>query len=178
MTPSWLPRPILAAVSAFLAEVPQNSHAWTYHIRGFDQSLYLSRTLLPRLGSARPLVHRIWREDADRHMHNHPWAWARFLIVSGGYVEERPGLLGTTRETFYGPGDVNRLTAKTLHRRRGEPMKRRMLAGYMIEAQTSNTIPHVTLCKLDSKETGFLTPDEARKLADALTRAADTAESS
>jgi len=27
-------RPVLAAVSAFLSEVPQNGHAWTYHIRG------------------------------------------------------------------------------------------------------------------------------------------------
>jgi hypothetical protein len=104
-------RPPLAAISAFLSEVPQNSRAWTYHIRGFDDSLYLSRTILPRLFGVRPLLHRIWREDADRHMHNHPWSWARFLIVSGGYVEERAS--GTR---IYGPGDVNRIDASTFHR--------------------------------------------------------------
>jgi hypothetical protein len=108
-------RPLLAALSAFCAELPQNSNAWTYHIRGLDDSLYLSRTILPRMLGARPLVHRIWREDADRHMHNHPWAWAKFLIVSGGYVEER--LVGGRIVTrVLAPGDVNAIEASTFHR--------------------------------------------------------------
>lgn len=82
-------RMLLAAVSAALGEVPQNSHAWTYTIWGFDKSPYITRTLLPRLGKRRLLLHRIHREDYDQWMHNHPWSNASFLIVSGGYTEER-----------------------------------------------------------------------------------------
>jgi hypothetical protein len=108
-------RPFLAAVSAFCAELPENQRAWTYHIRGFDESLYLSRTIGPRLFGARPLLHRIWREDADQLMHNHPWKWARFLIVSGGYVEERL-VNGLVRARVYAPGNVNHIEATTVHR--------------------------------------------------------------
>ncbi len=104
----------LAAIQAALGEVPQNGHAWTYHIRGFDGSPYLSRTLFPRVLGARPLLHRIWRADADRHLHNHPWEWARFLIVSGGYTEDR--LAGTeVIRTALLPGDVNHISRHTLH---------------------------------------------------------------
>lgn len=58
-------------------------------------------------------------------------------------------------------------------------MKRRMVSGYLVEAQTTNAIPHVTLERLGSRsgERGYLTPDEARKVAEALVRAADAAES-
>lgn len=55
-------------------------------------------------------------------------------------------------------------------------MKRRMLAGYMVEAQLVAAVPHVTLDKLGSRERGFLTPDEARLLADALIKCANAAE--
>lgn len=110
-----LTRPVLASVMAFLSEVPKNEHAWTYHIHGVDKSLYLSRTILPRFFGARPLIHRIWREDRDDVMHNHPWAWARFLIVSGGYAEERL-VDGKVEGRILGPGDVNRIDASTLHR--------------------------------------------------------------
>ena len=106
----------LAALSAALGEVPNNSHAHTYTIFGLvDKSPYLTRTLLPRLGAHRPVIHRIWRPDADEHMHNHPWAHASFLIVSGGYVEERLGSPVPVRTTYH-PGDVNHLTKDTFHR--------------------------------------------------------------
>lgn len=109
-------RPFLAAIQAALGEIDENTHAWTYHIRGFDGSLYLSRSLFPRVFGARPLLHRIWREDRDDVMHNHPWAWARFLIVSGGYVEERLLPNGDVKITTFAPGDVNRIDLTTLHR--------------------------------------------------------------
>jgi hypothetical protein len=110
---------LLAAAQAALAELPQNSHAWTYTIRGFDNSEYLTRTLLPRVAGHRVVLHRIYRPDADRHLHNHPWRTARFLIVSGGYVEER--LVGSTQDgrierRILGPGEVNELDAGTFHR--------------------------------------------------------------
>lgn len=108
-------RACLAAAQAALAELPQNSHAWTYTIRGFDQSPYLTRTLLPRAFGRRVVLHRIHREDQDRHMHDHPWSAASFLVVSGGYVEQR--LDGETLvERALRPGDINRLTASTWHR--------------------------------------------------------------
>lgn len=108
-------RMLLAAVSAATSELPQNGKLWTYTIRGFDGSQYLTRTLTPRLAGHRVLLHRIWREDTDRHMHNHPWRSARFLILSGGYVEERL-VDGATRVRVLAPGDVNTLYADTFHR--------------------------------------------------------------
>lgn len=108
-------RMLLAALSAALAEVPQNSHAWTYTIWGFDKSPYLTRTLLPRIGGRRLMLHRIHREDADHWMHNHPWSRASFLIVSGGYTEERL-VDGEVVQFKLRPGDVNRLDASTFHR--------------------------------------------------------------
>ena len=39
-------------------------------------------------------VHHILRRDGDRHMHDHPWD-ARTMVMSGHYIERRPGLEGT-----------------------------------------------------------------------------------
>lgn len=108
-------RVALAAFSAALAERPKNSDAWTYTIFGFDGSPYITRTLLPRLGGLRPMIHRIHREDADEHMHNHPWSTAQFMIMSGGYTEDRL-VNGEVQRTALMPGDVNTLTANTFHR--------------------------------------------------------------
>ena len=105
----------LASLSSALSLVQQNSHAWTYTIRGFDGSPYITRTLLPRIGAVRPMLHRIWRADADPHCHNHPWATAQFLILSGGYVEHRLAGDETLMRTLR-PGDVNNLDADTFHR--------------------------------------------------------------
>lgn len=108
-------RASLAAFSAALSELPQNGHAWTYTIKGFDGSDYLTRTLLPRIRDHRVLLHKIHRPDSDRWLHSHPWQTATFRILSGGYTEERL-VDGEVVSNFYGPGDVNRLTADTFHR--------------------------------------------------------------
>jgi hypothetical protein len=105
----------LAAISAALSQVPQNGNAWTYTINGLDGSPYITRTLLPRVGSERLMIHHIHRPDADRWLHNHPWKWASFRIVSGGYVEERL-VDGTIITNRLRPGDVNHLTHETFHR--------------------------------------------------------------
>ena len=34
-------------------------------------------------------VHKIWLDDKDRHLHDHPWSFVS-LILRGGYVEELP----------------------------------------------------------------------------------------
>jgi hypothetical protein len=111
----------LAAISASLGELPKNSTLWTYTITGFDGSPYITRTLMPRIGGRRVMLHRIWRPDVDPHLHNHPWRVASFRILSGGYVEER--LVGRHDEPkaqvesrVYDPGDVNVLTCRTFHR--------------------------------------------------------------
>lgn len=109
------PETALIAISALLAEVPQNHDAWTYTIHGFDGSPYLTRTLFPRVGELRPMLHRIHRPDADRHLHNHPWKTARFRILTGGYVEERL-VDGVVQRLTLRPGDVNELDANTFHR--------------------------------------------------------------
>jgi hypothetical protein len=112
----------IAQFSKLAANLAENKDLWTYTIRGFDGSNYITRTLFPRVGDLRPILHHIHREDADEWMHNHPWATAQFLILSGGYTEERriepviPDTAGGIQITKYGPGDVNRLTSSTYHR--------------------------------------------------------------
>jgi len=34
-------------------------------------------------------LHHFHRSDDDVALHNHPWTWARALILAGGYLEER-----------------------------------------------------------------------------------------
>lgn len=105
----------LAAFSAALSELPRNDRWWTYTIFGFDQSPYLTRTLMPRVGDKRLLLHRIWRPDYDSNLHNHPWKTASFYILSGGYTEERLVDDEIVRLT-YRAGDVNRLDWSSYHR--------------------------------------------------------------
>lgn len=72
-----------------------------------DGSLYLRRVYLwPGL-----YLHHIAQADADRALHNHPWAWAESWILSGGYLEER-----THGKFWRSPGDAVALRASTYHR--------------------------------------------------------------
>jgi hypothetical protein len=90
-------------------------HRLSYTIQGFDGSPYITRTLLPRIGDQRVMLHHIHQPDTDRWLHNHPWQSATFRILSGGYVEERL-VSGEIVTRAYRPGDVNSLTADTFHR--------------------------------------------------------------
>lgn len=72
----------------------EDSKKWAYTIAAPDGSPYLSRLLLPRvwvpgLGSVRPMLHQFHRPDDDRELHNHPWARAWSIILTGSYVEAR-----------------------------------------------------------------------------------------
>lgn len=117
---------ILARYQADAAGLDRNDEHFTYTIFGFEGDPYITRTLFPRAGGVRVILHKIHREDRDRHMHNHPWARATFTILSGGYVEERlvdpvEGFgehLGVAPKAtrVLGPGDVNQLDASTFHR--------------------------------------------------------------
>lgn len=71
-----------------------------FHIYGSDGSAYIERYWLfnpvdreTNIARFRWIpfsirLHRIHREDMDRHPHDHPWH-ARSFILSGGYVEVR-----------------------------------------------------------------------------------------
>lgn len=111
----------LGALAGALGELAENTHAWSYTIVGFDKSRYITRTLLPRIGKRRVILHRIHRADADAEHHDHPWSEATFYVLTGGYTEERidpmPGMpinVWLTRKLR--PGDTNRLTRRTFHR--------------------------------------------------------------
>lgn len=108
-------RMLLGAISGALSELPRNSNLWSYVIRGFDGSPYITRTLLPRALGHRLMIHKIWRADADRWLHNHPWRTAKFLVATGGYTERRL-VDGRTVHRRLGPGDLNELDASTFHR--------------------------------------------------------------
>ena len=65
-----------------------------------DGSPYLTRRVLwganaledhDSTAPSSAFVHEIHTPDADRHLHNHPWAWCASVVLSGGYTEERRG---------------------------------------------------------------------------------------
>lgn len=95
----------------------------TYLI-GTEQDKYITRTLMPRVDGCRTMIHSIHREDRDRHPHDHPWEEAVFLVVDGGYTDERwffdetapVGQQWRFTRTLLLPGDVNYLRSTDYHR--------------------------------------------------------------
>jgi hypothetical protein len=61
-------------------------------------------------------LHKIHRSDTELELHNHPWRWARALILAGGYFEERRDRHDTVRGWRRRPGDVVTIDADTYHR--------------------------------------------------------------
>lgn len=60
-------------------------------------------------------IHRIMREDRDRHLHDHPWN-ARTFILRGWYIEERPHLFWRTCFITRTAGDTAALGFGQYHR--------------------------------------------------------------
>lgn len=56
-----------------------------------DGDLYLTRYKLIRTPWFRVFLHRIYRPDLDRDLHNHPWPRAFAVILRGGYRESVHG---------------------------------------------------------------------------------------
>ncbi len=88
-----------------------------------DGQLYLSRFKIfgwmPGDTRSYPFsvyLHRFHTPDYDPAPHNHPWEWARSLILTGGYVERRfdPGS-GADWSAPVLPGTVNRIMPGTFH---------------------------------------------------------------
>lgn len=63
-------------------------------------------------------LQRIWRPDADRNMHDHPWHNAGSIVLCGGYREERAGVSAdeTTSRRSLRAGFVNLLPHGVYHR--------------------------------------------------------------
>lgn len=53
-----------------------------------DTGPYLERYYVGTLFGVTFYLHRFVSSDTERHLHNHPWTWARALVLSGGYLEE------------------------------------------------------------------------------------------
>jgi hypothetical protein len=62
---------------------------WAFTI-GIGDSPYLTRVMLPwRVLGIQPYLHHMHRADADRDLHNHPFAWAFSIVLCGSYDERR-----------------------------------------------------------------------------------------
>lgn len=61
-------------------------------------------------------LHYFHRADADRRLHNHPYEWATFRILRGGYTEARAWLDRDPWIHEYRAGDVSRILEGTWHR--------------------------------------------------------------
>ncbi len=94
-----------------------------FMIENFERQPYLLRLLLRgRLPgdetnpSWSAYLHRFYRHDEDRHLHNHPWTWSFSIILWGGYVEERRRRNGKIVRRRVWPGTINLLGPKDFHR--------------------------------------------------------------
>lgn len=107
-------------------ENPEGRYVDRYALLG-DVSSDAGTSWLSRRLGVNIWLHRIWREDADRHPHDHPWASAGALVLTGGYGEDRVctdnrgiSLEGAGhawhRTRWLTPGHVNLLPAGIYHR--------------------------------------------------------------
>ena len=79
---------------------------------GPESDPYMTRWRLIETPWFGVFFHRILRDDADRHLHDHPWPFVS-LILRGGYFEEQPV---TTSVVLPGEDDQLRLIAKAWKR--------------------------------------------------------------
>ena len=91
-------------------------------IRTIGQPVYMIRALLwGRLFGeggkfCSGYLHRMYRPDNDRTLHNHPWRWAFSIILAGGYTEERLLKDGKVIARRMRPGMFNILGPGSFHR--------------------------------------------------------------
>jgi hypothetical protein len=64
-----------------------------------------------RIRTRRVFLHRIYKEDSDRHLHNHPWTTSQSFVLWGGYREN----LHNRPARWLFAGRWNRITAETYH---------------------------------------------------------------
>jgi len=88
---------VLMGVAAVAAKLPDNDYFSAYTITN-GRTKYMTRVKFPRVFGKRIMLHKIWRADSDKEMHNHPWDKAFSLVLLGSYREER---LDLTSEMIY-----------------------------------------------------------------------------
>lgn len=76
-----------------------------------DNNTYLRRYRVIQTPLCALYLHKIMRPDADRELHDHPWAFIP-LILRGGYIEEREGGQRVSRDWL----SVRYMRATTRHR--------------------------------------------------------------
>lgn len=83
---------------------------------GQMEKKHLQRTYIKKKGLLPEVfLHKFYASDSDRHLHNHPWEWAKSLILKGSYQEEKA--YGIDNFVFFRkPGDVNSITKLDYHR--------------------------------------------------------------
>jgi len=117
LTANWRPRVIYdrAGVSPYLSR---------YYLVGrpymADGSAPIDRFGNPHPDAIFPrgiglYLHRFHRSDDDTALHNHPWRWARSLILAGGYIEERR-IDGRVVRHVVRPGSWRRIDQDDFHR--------------------------------------------------------------
>ncbi len=79
---------VLERVAELAAKMPKNQYFHAYTLTN-GTTKYMTRVKFPRVFGRRVMLHRIWRADLDRELHNHPWTKAFSFIITGSYIEER-----------------------------------------------------------------------------------------
>ena len=57
-------------------------------IIAIDGAPYLERYSVGKFWGISFYLHRFVGNDEERHVHDHPWAWAKAIILTGFYTEE------------------------------------------------------------------------------------------
>ena len=77
--------------------------------------VYLSRWRIIQTPWFGVLLHRIYKPDWARELHNHPWSFMS-LILTGGYTEECKRNGDNVKQVRRGVGSVSRRTKQDFHR--------------------------------------------------------------
>lgn len=98
---------LLLTLAAFaLYAVYVHDNRFEIYDRADPSQRYLVRWHLFRCRWFRVFLHRIYRPDDDRHLHNHPWPNALAIVLRGGYGEFSRSAPGVARYSQYTPGQV------------------------------------------------------------------------
>lgn len=83
-----------------------------------DGEEYLLRFYIKHNGKLPGIyLHKFYRGDKGRDLHNHPWKWSASWILTGGYVEERwDEYFGEIVSEHVKPGSMNFIEANDFHR--------------------------------------------------------------
>jgi len=78
---------------------------------------YLLRVYLYRSEARGVYLHRFFRSDGDREVHNHPWTKAVSLVLTRGYLEHRWNAAKKTMDKIWvKPWSLNRIGRNDFHR--------------------------------------------------------------